>query len=140
MDDATHRVIGTMYARSYVIAVAAYTALSASGLARSSSPGRTDRPVASHTARSGVWVRGCTRAKKPPSGSAWSRLSAYSTREPDCSVDWQTQKAVRQMKDWRAVSRAPCGKGGGYVGRERAYPEDERAGLAYAENHDLGYP
>ena len=59
----TYRMMGTMYDRSYAMAVIAKIAFTAIGLARSSSAGRMLARVRPQIARIGVFVHGFTRPK-----------------------------------------------------------------------------
>ena len=61
--DDTYKKMGTMYDKSNAIAVIANIAFDATGLARSSRPGRTLSSVVNQIARSGVRVRVLTRPK-----------------------------------------------------------------------------
>ena len=92
-------MIGMTYDKSSAMAVIAKIALSATGLARSSRPGRMPITTTSQMARRGVWVQEEMWPKKPRSGRPLSRLKAYTVREAACRAVWQTKKAVRQTRD-----------------------------------------
>lgn len=96
----THKNIGMIYEISSAIAVNEKIAFAATGLAKSSKPGSTLKIVVAQIARRGVCVLVLTRPSRPPSGSPWSRLKAYTVREHACSAVWHTKKAVKHTNTY----------------------------------------
>jgi hypothetical protein len=147
-----------IYEISNAIAVSENIAFAATGLAKSSKPGRMLNSVVPQIAFIGVRVEGWMRPKKPLSGrpayeevgvynhpesreafyeyEPWSRLKAYTVREHACRAVWQTKNAVKQTNTFKWIAHksvfSTC-----TTTEVLAHPDKQSTCFTHSESHDL---